>query len=76
MSLDACVIGSGPNGLAAAIAWESGEDEVTTVMVWDTPSDRGDFAFEKMMPLIEEAGITGKPEIVEPFRVFIRGSGG
>ena len=63
-----------PNGLVAAVSWESGDDETTTVMVWDSPSDRGDFAFQKMMPLIEQGGITSKPEIVQPFRVFIRSS--
>jgi len=61
-----------PAGLLAAVSWESGDDRVTTVMVWDTPGARGDFAFQKMMPLIEQGGITGKPEIVKPFRVFIR----
>ncbi len=65
-----------PAGLVAAISWESGGDQVTTVMVWETPGARGDYAFQKMMPLIEEGGITGKPEIVQPFRVFIRDSEG
>ncbi len=63
-----------PNGLIAAISWESGDDETTTVMVWATPSDRGDFAFEKMMPLIEQGGISSKPGIVQPHRVFVRSS--
>jgi hypothetical protein len=38
----------------------------------DTPGARGDHAFQKMMPHMEQGGITGKPEIVEPFRVFVR----
>ena len=63
-----------PVGLVAAISWESGEDQVTTVMVWDTPGARGDFAFKKMMPLIEQGGITSTPEVVQPFRLFIRSS--
>lgn len=63
-----------PDGLAAAIAWESGDDEITTVMVWDTPGDRGDFAFKKMMPLMEEGVVSGEPAIVAPHRVFVRGS--
>lgn len=63
-----------PNGLIAAVAWESGDDQMTTVMVWTTPGDRGDFAFEKMMPLIEQGGITSKPEIVQPFQLFVRSS--
>jgi hypothetical protein len=63
-----------PDGLAAAIAWESGDDEITTVMVRDTPGDRGDFAFKKMMPLMEEGAVRGKPAIVTPHRVFLRGT--
>lgn len=61
-----------PEGLVAAIAWESSEDEITTVMVWETPAARGEFAYRQMMPLIEEVGLTGEPEIVKPFRVFLR----
>jgi hypothetical protein len=47
-----------PVGLLVAIAWESGGDEVTTVMVWQTPAARGDFAAERMVPLFD-AGVLG-----------------
>jgi len=61
-----------PDGLAAAIAWESGDDEITTVMVWDSPGDRGNFAFKKIMPLMEEGIIRGEPEVVTPHKIFLR----
>lgn len=61
-----------PDGLAAAVAWEVDDDNVTVLMVWETPGARGDFAAEKMMPLVEAGDVTTKPEIVTPFRVFIR----
>lgn len=61
-----------PDGLLAAVAWEDDDDQITTVMVWETAAARGDFAFEKMMPLLKTGSITGKPEILSPFRVFIR----
>ena len=61
-----------PNGLLAAIGWDAGDELVTTVMVWETPAARGDFAFEKMMPLLETGRVAGKPEILSPFRVFLR----
>lgn len=64
-----------PTGLVAAIAWESGDDDVTTVMVWETPGARGDFAAERMVPLYE-AGILGAehghPDRVTPVQVYVR----
>lgn len=63
-----------PAGLLAAIAWESGRDNVTTVMVWETPAARGDFAAERMVPLYE-AGVLGEehghPERVTPVQVYV-----
>jgi hypothetical protein len=63
-----------PAGLLAAIAWESGGDDVTTVMVWETPAARGDFAAERMVPLFE-AGVLGEehghPERVTPIQLFV-----
>jgi hypothetical protein len=48
-----------PAGLLAAITWESGGDDVTAVMVWESPAARGAFAAERMVPLFE-AGILGE----------------
>lgn len=61
-----------PDGLAAAIAWEADDDNVSVLMVWETPGARGDFGAEKMMSLVEAGAVTTKPEIVTPFRVFLR----
>jgi hypothetical protein len=64
-----------PTGLLAAITWESGGDDVTAVMVWETPAARGDFAAERLVPLFE-AGILaeehGHPERVTPLQVYLR----
>ena len=57
-----------PAGLVAHVAWESGPDQVTAVMVWEAPGQRGDFAAEVMMPLFESgelAGVTANPSPVQ-----------
>ncbi len=57
------------------IAWTTDNDEVTTLMVWETPSARGDFAFERMMPLFEDGTLGeehGHPERVTPVNVYLR----
>jgi hypothetical protein len=63
-----------PAGLLAAITWESGGDDVTAVMVWESPAARGDWAAERMVPLFE-AGILGEehghPERVTPVQVYL-----
>jgi hypothetical protein len=63
-----------PAGLLAAITWESGGDDGTAVMVWETPAARGDFAAECMVPL-SRAGIRGEehghPERVTPVQVYL-----
>lgn len=64
-----------PAGLLAAIAWESGTDRVSLLMVWDTPAARGDFSFERMVPLLrsaEFADVTDKPQRVAPVEVYLR----
>jgi hypothetical protein len=65
-----------PDGLLAALAWEGpGEDQVTVLMVWETPGARGDFGFQRMMPLMESGEVTAKPEILTPYKTFLRGTG-
>lgn len=64
-----------PAGLLAAVAWESGDDDVTTLMVWETPKAHGDFSFERMMPLFESgvmSEVKGKPERLTPVKVYLR----
>ncbi len=62
-----------PEGLAALIAWETGSDELTTVMVWATPGARGDFAAERMMPLLEDGTFRpSSPERLHPTHLFVR----
>lgn len=63
----------------AAIAWETGGGEVTTVMVWTTPAARGDFALERMMPLYESGTLGeehGHPERVTAVNVYVSPSHG
>ena len=58
-----------PAGLQAAIAWESGNDEITTLLVWDTPDARGDFAssgwFRCSSPA-RSARSTANPSVCSP----------
>lgn len=42
-----------PPGLLAAFSWRSGADEATTLLVWESPQDRGIWSAERMMPLFE-----------------------
>jgi hypothetical protein len=64
-----------PDGLAAAIAWMSGADEVTVLMAWDTAAARGDFALERMVPLYEAGTLTerhGRPAPVDAVNAYVR----
>lgn len=61
-----------PDALLAAVAWESGDDEVTVVHVWESAGARGRFAAENVLPLVEAGQVTSKPENLTPYRVFIR----
>jgi hypothetical protein len=67
-----------PAGLLAAIAWEAGGDDITTVMVWETPAARGDFAAERMVPLVADGTLGeehGHPERVTPVELYLRAAG-
>lgn len=64
-----------PPGLAAYVAWESGDDEVTVVVVWETPAARGGFAVDRVMPLFEDGTLGdehGHPQRLTPFEVYVR----
>lgn len=68
-----------PAGLIAHVAWESGPDEVTAVMVWETASQRGDFAVEVMMPLFQSgelADVSSNPSPVQPLLAQFPGHAG
>jgi hypothetical protein len=62
-----------PAGLLAAVAWEAEKpDEVTMLMVWATPEARGEFAFEKVLPLAKQGKVASNPKRLKPVRVFVR----
>jgi len=45
-----------PEALVAVVAWESGDVEVTSVHVWESPAAVGDFFMERVRPIIEAEG--------------------
>lgn len=45
-----------PEGLIAAIAWDSGDGRVTGVNVWETPAAIADFFVERVGPFVEVEG--------------------
>jgi hypothetical protein len=45
-----------PSALAALVAWDVGDDTITSVHVWDNPSAVADFFVERVQPLIEAEG--------------------
>lgn len=62
-----------PDGLAAVVGWESGPDEVTMLMVWSDAGARGDFAAERMMPLLEDGSFRpATPQRLHPTHLFFR----
>ena len=63
-----------PAALAATIAWDSGDGQVTAVNLWDTPEAVADFFVERVMPLLEAEGEpTSKPQRHgEPLAVYFR----
>jgi hypothetical protein len=48
-----------PPALVAAIAWNSGEGQVTSLNVWETPEAVADFFMERVRPIVE---VEGEPE--------------
>ena len=51
-----------PASLIATIAWDSGDDTVTAVNVWDSPDAIADFFIERVQPTLAAAGEpTSKP---------------
>lgn len=69
------IVADPPEGLIAAIAWDTGDGSVTAVMVWETPGARGDFSADRMMPLLANAppeAVAGSLTPVDPVTVFFR----
>jgi hypothetical protein len=63
-----------PEALIAAIAWDSGDGEVTGVNVWETPGDVADFFMKRVRPFVESEGEpTNKPQRRgEPIAFYLR----
>jgi hypothetical protein len=66
-----------PAGLLAAITWRTRDDEVSTLLVWQTPDARGPWSAERMMPLLEGelADVHSKPERVELLNLHLGPAG-
>lgn len=64
-----------PGTLAAAVAWQSGPDEITSVHVWDAPGDIADFFLERLQDVFAEHGpAPASPERHgPPIKLHIRG---
>jgi hypothetical protein len=57
-----------PQDLLASIAWDADDpEEVVVLHVWRTPDARGEFAFEKIMPLAREGKVVSEPKRLRPF---------
>ncbi len=63
-----------PAALVASIAWNAGDDMITTVNVWDTPGAISDFYIERVLPLVQAEGEpANKPQRHgEPVSVYVR----
>jgi hypothetical protein len=64
-----------PEAMVAMLSWEVEDGQVTTITVWDSASERGAFAAERMMPLFE-AGVLGEahgsPRPVKAVHAYVR----
>jgi hypothetical protein len=45
-----------PEALIATIVWDSGDGQVTSISVWDTPGAIADFDMERVKPIVEAEG--------------------
>jgi hypothetical protein len=68
------VVTEPPEALIATVSWDSGNGEVTTVNVWETPEAIADFFMERVRPIVEAEGEpANKPQRHgEPLSVFVR----
>lgn len=65
-----------PTALIASIAWLTGNGDVTSVNLWDSPEAVAEFFFDRVQPLVQAEGEpTIRPERHgEPLAVYLRGS--
>ena len=63
-----------PPALVAAIAWEAGDGQVTSVSVWESPEAVADFFMERTRAIVESEGEpANKPQRHgEPLAVYVR----
>lgn len=64
-----------PSSLLAFVSWEEDDGQVTAISVWETASDRGQYAADTMMPLFEQGVLGeqhGSPHPVRPVHVHLR----
>ena len=63
-----------PAALVACVAWRSAGDTITSINVWDSPSDVADFFIERAQPIVEAEGPPSrKPErLGEAVSAYIR----
>ncbi|MDX1690282.1 MAG: hypothetical protein R3290_04575 [Acidimicrobiia bacterium] len=64
-----------PEAMAAMFSWHEDDGQITTITVWDSAGERGDFAAERMMPLFEAGTLGeqhGSPRPVRTVHTYIR----
>lgn len=65
-----------PEAMVAMLSWEVEDGQVETITIWDSASERGAFAAERMMPLFE-AGVLGEahgsPRLLRTVHAYVRG---
>ena len=62
-----------PRGLLSYVSWEAGGDQITVVLVWESPAARGAFSETVMMPLFASGqmdGISARLTHHTPVRVW------
>ena len=67
-----------PAGLLSSVVWEAEDGKVTWLTVWATPSARGDFAAERLLPFFQSgvfAELKEQPRRLAPVHVFVRENG-
>ena len=63
-----------PRALVAAITWNAGDGQVTSLNLWETPEAVADFFMERVRPILEAEGeAANKPQRHGvPISVYIR----
>ncbi len=63
-----------PTGLLASIAWASGDGEVTSVNLWETPDAIADLYVERVRPIVEDEGEPARKPARhgQPIAVYVR----